>query len=145
VSPYMYSLNVWYYYALELSRFHGLFFKTHVHLYLWLLRISCEIVNSLYKLAFWYCEKCSTDSNHSKSITIKSSSHLPYFLDEKFTSSNNPMLLCLIWKRERERERKLFNFHFNLKSWALAMSSWNLTFLRAFLIMIIIIPTHSTN
>jgi hypothetical protein len=55
-------------------------------LYLWLLKIWCGIVNSLFKRAFWYCEKCSTHSNHSKSITIKSSSHLPYFLVEKFTS-----------------------------------------------------------
>jgi hypothetical protein len=143
MSPYTYSLNVWYYYALELSRFHGLFLKTHVHLYLWLLRIWCGIVNSLFKLAFWYCKKCSTHSNHSKNLTIKSSSHLPYFLDAKFTSSNNPTLLCTIWKRERKRNK--IKFHFNLKSWALHTSSRNLTFLRAFLIMMIIIPTHSTN
>jgi hypothetical protein len=44
-----------------------------------------------------------------------------------------------------KKKKKIFNFHFNLKSWALPARSQNLTFLRAFLIMMIIIPTHSSN
>jgi hypothetical protein len=144
MSPYTYSLNVWYYYALVLSMFHGLFLKTHVHLYLWLLRIWCGIGNFLFKLAFWYCKKSSTHSNHSKSITIKSSSHLPYFLDEN--SLPLTTLRCAQFEKEKEKEKeKRFNYHFNNKSWALPTSSWNLTFLRAFFIMMKIIPTHSTN